>query len=154
MGSGASAPTDEKSQSPTLGGIGIWSPSCWWCFYAFVMFELRQRCRFLLWNTYRILVLVKWKVFRCVFAKQIYQISTFWLCSTWKKSPNGLDEHRHWKYPNDFHWQCDRCQSASISLQYWKWAVYGGLHQDCFGQISFKIFRWWFQTCLYVQPPI
>ena len=32
MGSGASAPTDEKSQSPTLGGIGIWSPSCWWCF--------------------------------------------------------------------------------------------------------------------------
>ena len=32
-------------------------------------------------------------------------------------------------------------------------AVYGGLHQDCFGQKFFKYARWWFQTCLYVQPP-
>ena len=42
--------------------------------------------------------------------------------------------------------------SASLSNTFFG-AVYGGLHQEpVLGRFFLKYARWWFQTCLYVQP--
>ena len=148
MGSGASAPTDEKSQSPTIGGIGIFSsPSCW--NGAFVMIATEAKMSFFCCErTYRILG--SWwsgRVEMCI-CKQIYQISITGFARL-ELYPRGLDPQALEISQRTLAMSVQKCQHLSPILI---WALMEGCIKTVLGRSS-KYARWWFQTCLYVQPP-
>ena len=80
---------------------------------------------------------MKWKVEMCI-CQQIYQISITGFARL-ELYPRGLDPQALEISQRTLAMSVQKCQHLSPILI---WAVYGGLRQDCFGQIFFKYTRW------------